>query len=287
VREPEAAAQVSSCRWAALLLCCLSAAGLPTTAAADEATASSASQLRRQAEHYHRRGHLEPALHAAQRARQSPDGAEDFAVHLLLARLLHESLQLEEAFRTAGRATKLANTPDQRRDARDLRRDLENRYGGVCLRAAAGSRGRRGYIHLQVDPERPLIDPHKKKTFERIRRRLERTELKDGVVIYLPYGHYIANNTHFVLARPEPGVAAEGRARIPQVEVSLAGGESETPAPQEGIAWWWWAAGGGVALLAGGAVVAVVRSTADSDPPRYEARITPSGGYGGGWGAGR
>lgn len=214
-----------------------------------------------------------------------PDGAEDFAAHLLEARLRHDALQLEQAFPLADDARRLAATPDQRRAADDLLRDLHNRYGGVRIRATAVQGAQRGRIRLSVDPAHPLIDPHKKKTFERIRRRLEQTALHDGAVIYLPYGHYVANRHPFVLERDSsPAAVVSNAGALRELFVLVAEGPDKEPT-EERTPWWYWVAGGGAVLLTGAAVGAVLWATGDDGNTTYEGRITTAGGYGGRWGS--
>ena len=185
--------------------------------------------------HYYRNGVVEAARRELEAALASKGGQEDFLTHLYIARLQHETGEIEAAHLSATRAQETAKGESQIRQAKEFQDGLKGFYGEAVFNSAGPDAGpKSGYLLLQADS--PFIRPEKKRAYRAVRKLYRETEVRLPRTLYLPGGSYSANGVGFKVKAGE------------LTHVSL--GLVDAPG-SGGFPWLWAGIGTGVAVAAG------------------------------------
>lgn len=194
-------------------------------------------ELREQGVLYFNRGQHKQARTKLDQAMATPQGQDDFRTVYYHARLLAEELEFGPAVVGAVRASKLAKTDAERREAEALRLEIEGLVGPVELLPARDGPAA-GRIELVATTG--AINPKKQQIVSSTQTRLRTSDVALPLILYLPYGDYTANGVAFSVAAGEQ----QG------VTVPLTAGVAVAEDDDDGGGALWWYVGGGVVTAA-------------------------------------
>lgn len=212
------------------LLCAAALLLAPASSFAADPPADFAA-LSKQGFHYYKKKLWSPAIDTLEKAAKTPQGQKDYKTYFYLAKCTEATLQLEKAFPYAKKAVELARSEEDQEEATKLMGTLEKYYAGVRFEQNPDQPEKfeqGGLIILK--PTKPIINPQKKKVFEKIAEYFRAKPVQLPITIYLPFGEYEANGAPFII---EQGKEAKAKVFLYNPE-----GEGTS---------WWWIVGGGVA----------------------------------------
>jgi hypothetical protein len=221
-----------------------------------EVTEKTFESHRDQGIHYFRDGRLKPAKLELITAAKMKGGADDYTLHLYLARVQHQLYRIEQAHLEAQRAMELGGSPEEKSAAKAVLDGLRAFYGEVTFLSAGPEAGpRRGYLVLESTTA--FIAPEKKRAWARVRDDFLKSPTTLPLSAYLPGGEFTANGIPFSVVE---GDTAE-------VFLGL------RTSPEAGSFPWMWVAGGTVAAAAG---LVAVWSLTPAPVPKKSLRVEGS-----------
>ncbi len=234
-------------------LCILGVGSAPALA---EAPSAPLDDLKAQGKLYLKRGLPKQALSTMDRAWATPAGKQDAETALLRARAAYELLLLEVAFEMVDTSLGLAEgDADVLEDAQALKGEMSGLFGALHVEASEGETNEKGRIFFES--KTGMVNKEKKAHFESIRTRFRETDIELPRTVFLPYGHYTANNVPFEIVQGAPS---------PTVKIIL---QIRRDEDDDDSALWWYLGGGAVAAAA--VAVGVAFLVAEPDPEVREA----------------